>query len=192
METKNFFKTMWVALCCLATFSMVACDDDDDNTITASLKLSQTSATINPAATTTVTVSNGTSPYTVASSDSKVATAKVDKTTITITGVKEGTAVITVTDKNKFSGKVAVTVKSTASNSLTFDKSSTSIATGKEDVVTVKNGTSPYTATSKDTSIATVTVADSKITIKGVKAGSTTITVTDKDKKTGTISVTVK
>ena len=66
------------------------------------------------------------------------------------------------------------------------------VAPGKTATVTVSGGTAPFTVTSSDSKIATVTIKDRKIIIKGVKAGSTSVTVTDKDKKAGTISVTVK
>ena len=71
-----------------------------------------------------------------------------------------------------------------------MDKAKTSIAVGKEDVVNISGGTTPYTAASKDDKIATATVKDAKLTIKGVKVGSTTITITDKNKKTATVVVT--
>lgn len=66
------------------------------------------------------------------------------------------------------------------------------VGIGKEEVVMVKSGTAPYTATVKDSKIATVSVKDAKVTVKGVKAGSTTVTVIDKNKTAGTITVTVK
>lgn len=75
---------------------------------------------------------------------------------------------------------------------LKFNPNNTEVAVGKTATVSVKGGTAPYTANSKDAEIATASTKDATITIKGVKAGKTTITVTDKNKKSGTISVTVK
>ena len=66
---------------------------------------------------------------------------------------------------------------------LKFDKATVEVA--------VNNGTSPFTAVSAATDLATVAVDNNKITIKGVKVGTTTITVTDKDKNTGKINVKV-
>ncbi|MDD4778346.1 MAG: hypothetical protein PHV53_08675 [Fermentimonas sp.] len=74
---------------------------------------------------------------------------------------------------------------------LSFDKSSVELAVGETTTVTVKNGTSPYTATSGDTEKATVTVATNKITVKGVKEGTTTVTVKDKNNNNGKITVKV-
>lgn len=177
-------------------FAFASCGDDDDDKVNNILKFTPDKVQVAVEKTATVTVSGGTTPYTVASSDDKTATVKIDKSTITVTGVKQGTATITVTDKNKNTGKVTVTV-TTAASELDLSKSPAtvvaSINVGKEDVVTIKGGVSPYTAESKDATIATATVKDDKVTIKGVKAGTTTITVADKDKKnSGTISVTIK
>ncbi len=171
-------------------FMFASCDKDDD--IKKDLKFSpsdKVEVTVGNSA--TVTVSGGTIPYAVASGDAKVATATVDKSTITIKGVEKGTATITVTDKGKKnSGKITVTVKE---EGLTFDKKTLEVEESKEAVVTVSGGTAPYAAESKDATIASAIVNDDKITVKGLKAGTTTITVTDKDKKnSGTVTVTVK
>lgn len=178
-------------LACVFTMAITSCDNDDEPK-GPELKFAPANVAVAPGATATVTVSGGTAPFTVVSSDAKIATTKADKNTITVTGIKEGTVTITVTDAKQIKGKFAVTVKKSADGTLDFDKKSVSVAVGKEETVTVKGGTTPYTATAGDTNIATVTIKDDKIAIKGVKAGTTTITVTDKDKKTGTISVTVK
>lgn len=75
---------------------------------------------------------------------------------------------------------------------LKFNPTNPEVVVGKTATVSIKGGTAPYTANSKDAGIATASAKDATITIKGIKAGKTTITVTDKNKKSGTISVTVK
>lgn len=190
MKIIKFFKLTAAMLACVFAIAVTSCDNDDEPK-GPELKFNPANVAVAPSATATVTVSGGTAPFTVASSDDKIATAKAENSTITVTGVEEGTATITVTDAKQIKGKFSVTVKNAAAG-LDFDKKSVSVAVGKEETVTVKGGTKPFTATAKDTKIATVTVTDDKITIKGVNAGTTSITVTDKDKKTGTISVTVK
>ncbi len=190
MRTKNIFKTMVAATCCLAAVVFASCDNDDTKK-TSGLKFSATTATVNPGQSASIVVGNGTAPYKATTSDEKLATVKVDQKTIIITGVKVGSALITVTDTNNLKGSIAVTVKE-AAKSLTLDKSSVSIENGKEDVVTVKGGTTPYTATVKDASIASATVKDATITVKGLKAGTTTVTVADKENITGSFTVTVK
>lgn len=134
-----------------------------------------------------VKVAGGDGIYTAKSSDDKTATVTVDKATITVKGVKAGKATVLVTDSKKVTGSLRITVV----DGVVVDKAKTSIAVGKEDVVNISGGTTPYTAASKDDKIATATVKDAKLTIKGVKVGSTTITITDKNKKTATVVVTV-
>ena len=182
MKKVKFIKFTMAFFACVLAVTMGSCDKNDDPKV-PDLKCTPSKVEVAPGKTATVTVSGGTAPFTVTSSDSKIATAKADKNTITITGVKNGTATILISDSKKLTGKVPVMVKDMASE-LDFDKKSIS--------VTVKGGSAPFTATAKDTKIATVTIKDGKIIIKGVKAGSTSVTVTDKDKKAGTISVTVK
>lgn len=184
---KTFSGLFSLALAALVLFA--SCGKDDEK----KLKLSPSgTVTVEVAKTSDVTVSGGAAPYTAKSSADKVATATVSKNKITIKGVEAGNATITVTDKDKNSAQIAVTVKAAEAQGLDFDKKSVNVGVEKEEVVTIKGGTAPYTVAPKDEKIATATEKDGKVTVKGVKAGTTTITVTDKDKKTGTISVTVK
>ena len=190
MKKFNILKVMMMAVISISAMTFASCDNDDDEPVNT-LKLNPAKVEIAPKATATVTIGSGMTPFTVRSSNTKVATVKTKGKTITITGVAEGRAVVKVTDKSKQTGQVIVTVKA-ASSSLTVDKKSAEMAVGKTVDVTVSKGTAPYTATVKDSKVATASVKDSKITIKGVKAGKTTVTVTDKNKKSATINVTVK
>lgn len=187
MKTKSFFNTMMLAVCCLGSAVFVSCDKNDDNKPTT-LKFSTAKVEVAPTATSSVTIGNGTQPFMAKSSDEKIATVKVDKNMLIITGIKEGKATIVVTDKNKLSGNLPVNVVTP----LAFDKSTVNVGVGKEEVVTVTSGTAPYTVSVKDKRIAAASIKDSKITIKGVKAGNTTITVVDKNKVAGMITVTIK
>lgn len=180
---------MLLAAVCLTTATMTSCDDNDDNAKV--LKCNPSGVTVAPNYAATATISGGTSPYTVSSSDAKIATATVSGATLTVTGVKEGIANITITDKNKLTGSLAVKVSTTATP-LTFDNASLSAAVGKEVTTTIKNGTAPFSASVKDTKVASATVKDKTVTIKGLKAGTTTVTVTDKNKAQGTITITVQ
>jgi len=183
----NILKAMMMAVISISAMTFASCSDDDDEPKNT-LKLTPANVEIAPKATATVTIGSGTAPFTVNSSNTKVATVAVTDKSITITGVAEGSAFVKVIDKNNQTGQVIVTVK----EPLALDKASVEVEANKTVDVTVSKGTAPYTATVKDSKVATVSVKDSKVTIKGVKAGKTTVTVTDKNKKTATISVTVK
>lgn len=191
MRTKNLFKSMLVAICCISVVAFVACSDDDDDKVDNTLKTNPEKVEVFTGETSKVVITNGESPYTITAIDKEIATAELDEDTIFVTGVKEGVAIMHIIDKNKFNAKVVVNVKD-ATDILIFDKKDVTIEVDKNDVVTVQGGTKPYTAKVEDEDIATANVDENKVTIKGVKAGKTTITVTDKDKKSGTISVTIK
>lgn len=77
----------------------------------SSLTVDKKSAEIAVGKTVDVTVSKGTAPYSVAVKDSKIATASVKDSKITIKGIKAGKTTVTVTDKNKKSATINVTVK---------------------------------------------------------------------------------
>ncbi len=187
---KSFFSSVVMAALCLGSFAFVSCDKNNNKTPDP-LTFSVTKAEVEVGKTVEVTVKNGTQPFTVKSSDEKIATVKVEKEKISVTGVAEGSATISVVDKDQATGSFTVTVK-TAVEKLEFDKAEVTVGVGKEDVVTVKSGTAPYTVKVTDEAVATATVKESAITVKGVKAGTTTVSVTDKDGKTGEISVKVE
>ena len=187
---KSFISSVVMAALCLGSFVFTSCDKNDNKTPDP-LTFSVSKAEVEVGKTVEVTVKNGTQPFTVKSSDEKIATVTVDKEKITVTGVAEGTATINVTDDAKAIGSFTVEVKA-ASEKLEFDKAEVSVGVGKEDVVTVKSGTAPYTVKVADEAVATATVNEAAITVKGVKVGTTTVTVTDKDGKTGEVAIKVE
>lgn len=191
MKKKFLFHAFVAMVMSICSLGFTSCDNDDEPKGNY-FKFNPEKVEVAPGKTATVSIKGGTAPYTVVSSDAKIATATVSGSTITVSGVKDGNAFINVTDKNKLTGKFTVTVTAAAANKLTVDKASVNVGVKKSETVTVSNGTAPYAATSKDTKIATVSVKDSKITITGVKAGKTTVTITDKDKKSATVNITVK
>ena len=108
----KFLKFAAAMLCCVFAMTIVSCDKDDDDAPTPSaFKFNPAKVEVAVGASANVTVSGGTEPYTVASSDVKTATVKVSKNIITVTGVKEGKVTLNVSDKNKKVGMLAVTVK---------------------------------------------------------------------------------
>lgn len=94
----------------------------------------------------------------------------------TITGVKEGTAVITATTVNGLTQKCTVTV----TKLMTLDKATASVAVGSETTVTVKpadDGKGKVVAFSGNDKIVTVSVKDKVVTLKGIQKGSAAVTI---------------
>ena len=131
--------------------------------------------------------------YTATSSDSEVATAAVDGTSLTIAGVAAGSATITVTATD--AGGLSATQQASATieaNRAPLPVGTipdqTKLATGTEVTITVSDffidpdgDALTYTATSSDSEVATVAVEGTSLTIAGVAAGNATITVTATD-----------
>ena len=143
--------------------------------------------------------------YTPSSSDSSKATASVSGSTVSISGVAAGSATITVTASDG-----ALSATQTIAVTVTTNRAPTTV--GTISAMTLGVGTNPttldvsskfsdpdgdtltYTASSSDTSKATITSSGSPVTITPLALGSTTITLTASDgalSATRTFSVTV-
>ena len=146
--------------------------------------------------------------YSATSSSPSKATVSVSGATLTITAVAAGSSTIRVkaTDTSNASTTQSFSVKVMANNTLnpvgTIPNQTVALGgtgTATVDVSSYFSGltgdTLTYSATSSDTSKATVSVSDATLTITGVAAGSATITVTatlnSNATATQTFSVTV-
>jgi len=76
-------------------------------------------------------------------------------------------------------------------SSVSVVPASLNLPVGGTDTCTMSGGTSPYSASSNKTSVATGFVSGSTLTVTGVSAGSATITVGDSVGDSATVSVTV-
>lgn len=118
---KSFISSVVMAALCLGSFVFTSCDPDDNKT-PDSLTFSVAKAEVEVGKTVEVTVKNGTQPFTVKSSDEKLATVTVDKEKITVTGVATGAATISVADNNRAIGSFTVEVKAAATTVTVTDK----------------------------------------------------------------------
>ncbi|MFZ6721559.1 beta strand repeat-containing protein [Undibacterium sp. Ji49W] len=150
------------------------------------------SVTIAVAASPTYQIGGGNGPYSATSSNAAIATVSVSGTTLTITGVATGNAIIQVKDASGTPVAIAVSVGSgTAVPLYSSAPVAISLAPGAAPVYIVGGGTAPYLATSSDTRVATAVVAGSSMTITGVAAGIATIRLVDSVGAPILISVTV-
>lgn len=87
-----------------------SCSDDKEDSLFR-LQVDNTDVTISSINTPVIlTITSGNEGYTVQSGDEEIVTAEISGTTITLRGVGEGTTRVTVTDKEKRSVAVQVTV----------------------------------------------------------------------------------
>ena len=154
---------------------------------TTTLEVDPTSLNLAPGDTSTATISGGTSPYTVSSSNPSAATATVSGDTVTVSGIADGSTTITISDSASSSVIISVMV----ATALVVNPESLEIPAGGVGTATISGGTSPYTVSSSNPSAATATVSDDTVTVSGVSYGTTTITITDDVDNSVTISVTV-
>ena len=140
------------------------------------------------------TIGGGTSPYTAVSNNAAVAIAGVKDARLTLGGGTNGTAEITIRDAGGASVIVSMIVSSGPVRPLyTTATSSVTIAPGLSGVQTyqVGGGVSPYTATSSNTSVASLVLTGDNLKVTGLTAGSTNILIMDSLGATVSIAVTV-
>lgn len=161
-------------------------------TTTALYTTAASTVTIAMGVTETYAVGGGTAPYVVASSNTGVATVAISGTALTITGVAGGAAQISVFDTTGVSVKIDVTVPQVATTPVSVLPDG---ATGNVgDVVTflVSGGSAPYTVTSNNLTIATVSaVVGGSFSATLLNAGSTTVTIVDSLGQTKVFTLTV-
>lgn len=125
----------------------------------------------------TASISGGTGPYTASGYNSSI-TVDITGTTLTVTGVSEGTTTITVEDTDSNTFDVDVTV--TPVLSVTPTNVNLYLTPGSDTAdVTVSGGAPGYTVVSGNTAVATVSISGSTVTITGQSAGTVTVTITD-------------
>ena len=141
--------------------TLFSCGKKDDSSDEKKFSVSSTQVTLIEGGKTTIKVSTPANSLTIVSSNENVATATPqDKTVmVQINGEKEGTAVLTITDPQKNSAKVNVTVnkKTSQSTGKRFEVKSDVIFLKKnvETDVTewVKKGSGNYTVSTPNTSV---------------------------------------
>ena len=140
------------------------------------------------------TISGGTAPYTVVSSNTVVSTASlVGGNGLNIAGTTTGSAQVVVFDAAGKSVTVALTVVGAGGSALytTAPPLGVTIGTTGTGVYTVGGGTPGYTASTSNASVATASVVGSTLTITGVAGGTATVSLRDGAAAAVLIPVTV-
>lgn len=160
-----------------------------------SVEITSLSATVGGSE--TITINDGTAPYSAASNNESVATVRVEGNVVTWTGVSEGTASITIGDSDSNSVIAAVTVAGTAPPedvelSMTEGTALTlSISAGDGRSVPIIDGTGFYRVTASSEDVAVVRVEGNTLIITALGEGTTTITIEDSALNAATVELTV-
>ncbi|MBI3713153.1 MAG: hypothetical protein HY253_09360 [Burkholderiales bacterium] len=129
------------------------------------------------------TVGGGKAPYTVTSSNVAVATVAYSLNTVTVTGVSSGVGSFIIRDAEGTTVTVNLTVSTGAQVPLfTTAPSSVVLATGAASTFVVSGGGAPYTVTTSDSLVASVSIGGVKgtnFTITGGVGGIATVVLHD-------------
>ena len=138
-------------------------------------------------------VRGGTGPYTATTSNANVATARIDNNELTISALASGTATIAALDATGARLQFTVTVPGAPSLTALYStaQSAISIAGGVSSSYVIGGGYGPYSATSSNTSVATVSVTGNTLAINGLNAGLATVAVFDANGTSVKTDVTV-
>lgn len=139
------------------------------------LELSSVSLTLAVGSQNTVEVTSGSGNYSVVSSDEAVATAAMEGSQITVTGIGDGQAVITVTDMTSLQ---TATIEVTVYN-FRLAEENLRMAVNTQRTVEIISGSGNYNVEVDINEIATAVIENGMVKVTGKKAGNTTITVTD-------------
>jgi len=150
-------------------------------TITPLFATVPSAVTLAAGAAASYTIGGGVPPYLQSSSNTGVATAAVNGTTLTINGVASGAAQVSVFDSTGSSLQVSVNVGSSAVTALymTAPSSITSLP-GAASSFTIGGGRAPYTVSSSNAGVAVASVGGaSTLAIASLAAGTAQIVVFD-------------
>ena len=137
-------------------------------------------------------ISGGTAPYSVSSSDARIASATIGATTLTINAIKSGLVTLYIYDANGASKTINVNVGDSSSATVTVNAPSPlSMGASTTAVYQVSGGTAPYSVSSSDARIASATISGSALTINATKSGAVTLYIFDANGGSKTITVNV-
>jgi hypothetical protein len=139
------------------------------------------SIVIAPATKPTYSIGGGTGPYTVSSSNTTVVSASVvGSTTLVVTGVGAGSATVVVSDALGAKVTVNVVVGTAQVVALyTTAPTSATLVSGSSQTYAIGGGVAPYSVTTSNPALATVSVTGSTFTVSAAAGGNAQISVFD-------------
>ena len=139
-------------------------------------------------------IGGGVAPYTAVSNNAAVGISGVKDLRVTIGGISSGTAEITIRDSLGASVKISLIVSNGSVRALfTTSASDVVVAPGNANAqtYTVGGGAAPYSATSSNATVVSVSIVGDSLKVTGLTAGLANIVILDKLGARLTIAVTV-
>lgn len=183
-----------LGLLLLAALPLTSCSDDEEGPA-AELVLSAPSATVKVGGVVSdVEITEGNGKYVVISSDEKVCVATISGSVLSLRGMSEGTATVTVTDARDKRADLAVTVSADIAEPvrIKLERYGSGIDIYARDEVRIISSNGGYTLTSGDQNIVEAALSDETINLYGHSVGETTVRVTDSEGQECTVEVTVR
>ena len=152
-----------------------------------------TSASVEVGATESYTLSGGTAPYAVSSSNSAVARVVLTGTNYVITGISGGTAIITAFDTSGAAVATTVTVGAGGPGTELFTTAPAAVTIIAGDTATfaVAGGKAPYALSTANAAVAKIAITGNDFAITAIAAGSVQVRLVDANGAAVTIAVTV-
>lgn len=138
-----------------------------------------------------VNITNGNGNYKITVADENIATASINGTIVTFTGLKNGVTTATIMDWAKHSTTINVRVKEDFDMELGKDELTLIKDVNPTELVNIKSGNGEYKVISSNEEVVTATLTeDGKIEVTALNNGHAEVTVTDADGKKATLKVT--
>nr|WP_315484165.1 hypothetical protein [uncultured Undibacterium sp.] len=159
-------------------------------TITPLFTTAPGSVTVVAPASATYSIGGGTAPYTATSSNVAVASVTSSESGFAVKGESSGTAQVIIRDSLGASVTVSVTVTAAASVPLEVLPGDSTGAVGDTLTFNISGGSSPYTISNNNPSIATVIQTGSVFTAKLLNVGATKVSIIDAQNKSIEVTIT--
>ncbi len=165
----------------MVLFALTSCDKDQPNEEkkeVPNLVVELSEATLQPNQSLEIPIKSGSGNYLVSIPQIGIATATVTKESVTLTGIKIGETLLTITDKvSRQSKEIKVSIEAEPVLKLSHRELKTSV--GATSIVTILNGSSKYEAELSDPALGTYYFQEQNFVFKAKKVATGTITIKD-------------
>ena len=165
----------------MALFALTSCDKDQPNEEqkeVPNLVVELSEATLQPNQSLEIPIKSGSGNYLVSIPQIGIATASVTKESVTLTGIKIGETLLTITDKvSRQSKEIKVSIEAEPVLKLSHRELKTSV--GATSIVTILNGSSKYEAELSDPALGTYYFQEQNFVFTAKKVATGTITIKD-------------